>query len=46
LAQVAQRGARCPILVNIQGQVGRGPEQPGLVEYVPGHCRGIGLDDL
>jgi len=24
----------------------RGSEQPGLVEYVPAHCRGVGLDDL
>jgi len=31
---------------NIQGQVGRGSEQPGLVEDVPAHCRGVRLDDL
>ena len=31
---------------NIQGQVGRGCEQPGLVEGVPAHGRGLGLDDL
>jgi len=42
LAQVAQRGGRCPI----PGQVGRGSEQPDLVEDVPAHCRGLGLDDL
>jgi len=46
LAQVAQRGGRCPIPGNIQGQVGQGSEQPGLVEDVPAHCRGFGLDDL
>jgi len=37
---------RCPIPGSIQGQVGRGSEQPGLVEYVPAHYRGLGLDDL
>jgi len=46
LAQVAQRGGGCPIPGNIQGQAGRGSEQPGLVEDVPAHCRGVGLDDL
>jgi len=46
VAQVAQRGARCPIPRNIQGQAERGSEQPDLVEDVPAHCTGIGLDDL
>jgi len=46
LAQIAQRGGRCPIPGNIQGQVGQGSEQPGLVEDVPAHCRGVGLDDV
>jgi len=46
LAQVAQRGGRCPIPGNIPGQVGRGSEQPDLVEGVPAHCRGVGLDGL
>ena len=46
LAQVAQKGGRCPIPGNIQGQVGWGSEQPGLVEDVPVHCRGVGPDDL
>jgi len=41
-----QRGSGGPIPGNIQGQVGRGSEQPDLVEDVPAHCRGIGLDDL
>ena len=31
---------------NIQGQVGWGSEQPDLVEGVPDHGRGVGLDDL
>jgi len=46
LEWVSQRGGRCPIPSNIQGQVGRGSEQPDLVEDVPAHCRGVGLDDL
>jgi len=46
LAQVAQRGSGGPIPGNIQGQVGWGSEQPGLVEDVPAHCRGAELDDL
>jgi len=46
LAQAAQRSSGGPIHRNIQGQVGRGSEQPDLVEDVPAHCRGVGLDDL
>jgi len=46
LAQVAQRGDRCPIHGNIQGQVGWGSEQPGLVADVHAHCRGLEVDDL
>jgi len=46
LEQVAQRSGRCPIPGNIQGQAEQGSEQPDLVEDVPAHCRGIGLDDL
>ena len=30
----------------IQGQVGWDSEQPDLVEDVPAHCRGVGLDGL
>ena len=41
-AQVAQRGDRCPIPGNIQGQVGLGSEQPDPVEDVPARCRGVG----
>jgi len=43
VAQVAQRGSGGPIPRNIQGHVGQGSEQPGLVEV---HCRGTGLDDF
>jgi len=46
LAQVAQRGGRCPIPGNIKGQVGRNYEQSDLVEDVPAYCREGGLDDL
>jgi len=46
LAQVAQRGCVCPITGSIQGRVGGGFEQPGLVEGVPAHGRRAGLDDL
>jgi len=35
LAQVARRGGQCPIPGNIEGQVGRGSEQPGLVGDIP-----------
>jgi len=45
LSQVAQRGDGCPIPGNIQGQVGQGSEQPGLVEDVPAYCSGVRLDD-
>jgi len=27
-------------------QVGQGSGQPDVVEHVPAHCRGVGLDDL
>jgi len=37
LEWVAQRGGRCPNPGNIQGQVERDTEQPGLVEGVPAH---------
>jgi len=46
LEQVSQRGGRCAIPGNIQGQVGQGFEQPDLVVGVPAHCRRVGLDDL
>jgi len=46
LAQVAQRGGRCPNPGNVQGQEQWGFEQAGLVEDFPAHCREVGLDDL
>jgi len=42
LAPVAQRSCGCPCPGSIQGQVGWGFEQPGLVEGVPAHGRGVG----
>jgi len=41
LAQVAQRGGRCPIPGTIPGQVGWGSEHPDLVGDVPAHGRGL-----
>jgi len=35
-----QRGGRCPMPGNIQGQVEQGSEQPDLGEDVTAHCRG------
>ena len=35
-------GGGCPLPGSVQGQVGRGFEQPGLVEGVPAHGRGVG----
>jgi len=46
LEQVAQRGSGSPIPGNIQGQAGQDSVQPGLVEDVSAHCRGVVLDDL
>jgi len=46
LAQIAQRCCGCPLPGSGQDQVGRGFEQPGLVEGVPAQCTGVGLDDL
>ena len=36
----------CPLPASVQGQVGRGFEQPGLVEGVLAHGRCLELDDL
>ncbi|KAK4823398.1 hypothetical protein QYF61_001772 [Mycteria americana] len=44
--QVAQRSCGCSIIGNVQGQVGRGSEQPDLVKNVPAHGRGVELHDL
>jgi len=46
LQRAAQRGSGGPVPGNIQGQVGRGSEQPDPVKDVPAHCSGLGLDDL
>ncbi|KAJ7411391.1 hypothetical protein WISP_102642 [Willisornis vidua] len=45
LEQVAH-SCGCPIPGSVQGQVGWGSEQPGLVEGVPAHSRVLKLDDL
>ena len=49
LEQAAQRGCECPIPGDVQGQVGWGPGQPGLVLYGevggPACGRGLELDD-
>jgi len=42
LAQVTQRSCGCHLPGSVQGQVGWGFEQPGLVEGVPAHGRGVG----
>jgi len=45
LEQAAQRGCGCPVPGGVQGQVGWGPRQPGLVNGEvagPVHGRGIG----
>jgi len=43
LDQVAQRSCGCPLPGSVQGQVGWGFEQPGLVEGVHVHGRGVGI---
>ena len=46
LAQAAQRGCKCPIPGGVQGQVGWGPGQHGLILNVkvggPACSRGVG----
>jgi len=39
--RVTQKSCGCPILGSVQGQVRWGFEQPGLVEVVPAHARGL-----
>jgi len=46
LEQIAQRCSGGHTPGNIQGQVEWGSEQPGLVEDIPAHCRGLGLNVL
>jgi len=36
------RSCGCPLPRSVQGQLGRGFDQAGLVEGVPAHGRGIG----
>ena len=38
--------AALDVICYVQGQVGQGFEQPGLVECVPAHGRGLEQDDL
>jgi len=40
LEQIAQRSCGCLLPGSVQGQVGWGFEQPGVVEGVPVHGRG------
>jgi len=42
MEQVAQRSCGCPLPGGVQRQVEWGFEQPGLVEGVPAHGRGVG----
>jgi len=42
LAQVAQSSPGCLLPGSVQGQVGRGFEQSGVVEGVRVHGRGVG----
>jgi len=42
MEQAARRSCGCTLPGSVQGQFGWGFEQPGLVEYVPGHGRCIG----
>jgi len=35
-----------PSLETFKARLDGGSEQPGLVEDVPAHCTGVGLDDL
>ena len=47
LEQAAQRGCGCPVPGGVQGQVGWGPEQPGLAlnGEVGGSACGRGTGD-
>jgi len=46
LDEVAQRSCGCPLPGSVQGQVGSGSEEPGLVEGVPAYGRELELDGL
>lgn len=46
LELVTLRGGGCHTPGDTEGQVGWGSEQLDLVEDVPAHWRGVGLNDL
>ena len=46
LERVAQRGGRCTLPGNNQGQIGRSSEQSDLVEDAPAYCREVELGEL
>lgn len=45
LKQADQRGGRCAISGNIQGQVGQSTEKHDEIEDVPVHCRKVVLGE-
>jgi len=45
LEWAAQRGCRCPVPGGVQGQAGRGPGQPGLVNGEVGGPAWQGVGD-
>lgn len=45
-AQDAQGNCGCPTPGSVECQVGRVPEQPGLIEGLPAHGTGVQLDDF
>jgi len=44
--EVAQTSCGCSLPGSVQGQVGWGFEEPGLVEGVPAYGRGLGMGDI
>ena len=44
--RLPREAENAPFPGNVQGQIGRGFEQLGLVDGVPAHGRGVGTDDL
>lgn len=42
LGEAAQRSCGCPVIGNVQGQVGQSLEEIGPVEGVPIYNRGVG----
>lgn len=45
LKQIAQKSCGCPTTGGLQSGIEQGFEQPSIVEGVPVHSRGFGLDD-